>query len=146
MNHDSTNVVDIFGNLLNPGDIIFYVSTSGDNTLAQGVYINHFDNGAGWKMRIRSLWGSYDGAANAWIKENGMASGVIRVAPWRLDVEPRFLNIIKLRDTLKQSGKIKPLDKEDDKNEDSNENANLNKIVLETIEALGAPESLKKNV
>jgi hypothetical protein len=113
-------IKDSLGAPLIPGDVILFVSAMSKNGygLSSGVFLNHFDNGNGWKMRVRTYHRSWRGVDreigdNSMIGNNGIAMGMVKIHDtnkYKSMPKGEFLRIklaIKLRDELISNNKIK---------------------------------------
>jgi hypothetical protein len=147
---DKPPVKDILGTLLSPGDIIYYVPTSGSSDLRPGVYLNHFDNGNGWKMRVRDAYNNpaYSYGVNAYISTDGIAYGVLRMSESHIEVNKENISIsrvLQLKALMEKEGKIKPLGDSEEVSDKSKINKDGLRI-LEAVSKLGLPDSIKKQV
>lgn len=130
-------IFDFFGNQINPGDIVTYISSSSRKSpyLNCGVFIDTFENGSGWKMRIRYPEPSrVNGCGdNALIDKGGFALGVIKLRKDDPKIRTEIREAFRLRDDLIASNKIKNFPKPRDTMVD----------IFVSLDSLGTPKSLR---
>jgi len=144
-------IKDSLGADLYPGDVILFVSSRHKNSygLSSGVFLNHFDNGSGWKIRIRVINIDWRGiyrelSDNSLIDDNGYAYGIVRVEDPKSIVHiPRIKMAYDLKQKMIKDGKIKPSKETSVLSTPKTTDATKLINTTDLLNSLGAPKSLK---